>query len=115
VEVIEYATGLRSLALNRRAFEPDSVPDRGANAPRSPVVGKAILFARGALRFPDGPWPAAGDADVLPAFADVPDPGTPVAAGRPVLTLLCSALTAPECVAELRRRASDLDRRLFAE
>jgi predicted ATP-grasp superfamily ATP-dependent carboligase len=115
VEVIEYATGLKAIALHRRAFEPGSVPALGANAPVSPVVGKAILFARSPLRFPeDGPWRADG-ADDMPPFADVPDAGTLVAAGRPVLTLLCRAPTEQRCVAELLRRASDLDRRLFAE
>jgi predicted ATP-grasp superfamily ATP-dependent carboligase len=118
VEVIEYATGLRSLALHRQGFEPALADDRGTDAPHSSVVGKAILFARAALSFPrDGPWCAEthSPANSMPAFADIPDGGTPIAAGRPVLTLLCGAATEERCVAELRRRASDLDRMLFEE
>jgi predicted ATP-grasp superfamily ATP-dependent carboligase len=116
VEVIEYATGLQSIALHRRAFDP-TAPTPPAPA-EAAVVGKAIFFARGELRFPDdGPWRTAipAPADAMPAFADIPDPGTPVTAGRPILTLLCRAPTAGRCIAELRGRASDLDRNLFGE
>ncbi|HEX5272199.1 MAG TPA: ATP-grasp domain-containing protein [Gemmataceae bacterium] len=119
VEVLEYATGLRALALHRRAFDPAApMPPEPSGA--TGVVGKAVLFARAALRFPDeGPWRGAladpSGPEVMPAFADIPDAGTPIPAGRPVLTLLCPARTAEECVEELRRRASDLDRRLFGE
>ncbi len=118
VEVLEYATGQSALATHRHTFEPGAprVPGRAAAA----VVGKAILFARAALRFPeDGPWrvtlESPGGAEDMPTFADIPDPGTPIAAGRPVLTMLCHAATEAACVAELRRRASDLDRTLFGE
>jgi predicted ATP-grasp superfamily ATP-dependent carboligase len=117
VEVHEYATGLSALALHRRVFEA------GAAAPPAPgeaagVVGKAILFARAALRFPErGPWSAwvapSGGPVVLPAFADIPPAGTVIEAGRAILTLFGRARTADECLAELRQTAADLDRRLF--
>jgi predicted ATP-grasp superfamily ATP-dependent carboligase len=113
VEVLEYAAGLRALALHRHAFDTEApVP-----LPAEPagVVGKAILFAQAPLRFPDqGPWvDASGGADIMPAFADVPHAGDPIEAGRPILTLFARAGTMAECLDQLRRLAADLDRRLF--
>jgi predicted ATP-grasp superfamily ATP-dependent carboligase len=119
VEVIEFATGMQSIALHRRAFDP-AAPPPAAPAVGAAVVGKAIFFARAAALFPnDGPWHACirapGGADDMPAFADIPGPETPVAAGRPVLTLLCREPTPEGCFAELNRRASALDRELFGD
>ncbi len=118
VEVIEYATGLAALGLHRQAFETKLVPHWEADAPRAPVAGKAILFARQPLRFPEaGTWRSwttpFPSAEIMPAFADVPHPGAVIEAGRPILTLLRRALTVEACHEELRRLASDLDRWLF--
>jgi predicted ATP-grasp superfamily ATP-dependent carboligase len=117
VEVIEYATGLRALALHRLAFEA------AAPVPPSPVeaalvVGKAILFARAPLRFPaHGTWrswtSAIPSVAILPTFADVPLPGSLIEAGRPILTLFRRAETVADCVDRLRRLAATLDRWLF--
>jgi predicted ATP-grasp superfamily ATP-dependent carboligase len=116
VEVIEYATGLPALALHRQAFEP-AAPLPAADSPGG-VVAKAILFARAPLRFPDcGTWstwttPFPG-VEIMPTFADIPPPGAPVEAGKPILTLLRRAPTEEDGLDELRRLAADLDRRLF--
>jgi predicted ATP-grasp superfamily ATP-dependent carboligase len=111
VEVHEYATGLRALAMHRRVFDPEAPEPPGPHAPAG-VVGKAILFARAPLCFPDWPNPLPG-VDTLPSFADIPIPGTVIEAGRPVLTLFRRAATVDDCLSELRRQAADLDRRLF--
>jgi predicted ATP-grasp superfamily ATP-dependent carboligase len=116
VEVVEHCSGMAALAWHRRAFVRGLAADLGRAA--SGCAGKAVLFARADLTFPaDGPWLDAvrspGPVDELPAFADVPDPGTLIPAGRPVLTFFARAASADECVSALRTTAADLDRRLL--
>jgi predicted ATP-grasp superfamily ATP-dependent carboligase len=119
VEVLEYAAGVQALAWHRRAFDT-AAPEPGPAPPATGGgwLGKAILFARRALSFPeDGPWRAAVDLPAapweVPAFADVPAVGEPIGAGRPVLTFFARAATEAECLASLQRTAADLDSRLF--
>jgi predicted ATP-grasp superfamily ATP-dependent carboligase len=117
VEVVEHATSLRALAWHASAFDPGLPPPDEAGPPRG-YVGKAVLFARAALRFPaDGPWSATLASppapDELPPFADIPPAGEVIDAGRPVLTLFARAESADACEDALRRAAADLDRRLF--
>jgi predicted ATP-grasp superfamily ATP-dependent carboligase len=112
VEVLEYATGLRSLVQHRRAFEPAApfAPDRGAKA----TVGKAVYYAPQQVVVPSGgPW-----EDVLrrqslrvdaPSFADIPAAGQRIPAGRPVLTMFSTGATIPECELRLRQSASEMD------
>jgi predicted ATP-grasp superfamily ATP-dependent carboligase len=118
VEVIEYATRTPALALHRRVFEPQAAlppPRRVASA----VVGKAILFARRPFRFPaQGPWRSAvgtvrARLGGMPAFADIPHEGEPLAEGKPVLSFFAGASTVARCLGALRQTAADLDRRLF--
>jgi predicted ATP-grasp superfamily ATP-dependent carboligase len=122
VEVLEYATGVAALDQHLAAFYPASGgrerPNAGgADGPRSPCVGKAILFARDALIFPrDGPWSAAlqtpGCVHELPAFADLPHGGQRFHARQPVLTCFAGGDTPSDCLDRLRQIALDLDRRL---
>jgi predicted ATP-grasp superfamily ATP-dependent carboligase len=119
VEVLEHATGLTALALHARVFESASrlLPPMPEPSPAQ-FVGKAILFAREALTFPpDGPW-----VDVLrypssihevPTFADIPDPGERIEAGRPILTFFARAESEVACQSALQQIAEDLDRWLF--
>ncbi|MBY0523645.1 MAG: ATP-grasp domain-containing protein [Gemmataceae bacterium] len=120
VEVHEHVTGSPVLALHRAVF------DKSAPAPvlytggKHEAVGKAIFFARQSLVFPtDGPWMTTlrqpGDVWDLPAFADIPHAGTPIKAGRPVLTFFARAGSVAACMAALRATAADLDRSLFGE
>src|SRR5262249_11969286 len=117
VEVIEYATGLPALALHRQAFEPDA-PAPAPPPPPSGVIGKAILFARAPLRFPErGTWRSWAASfpgvEVMPTFADVPQPGAVIEAGKPILTLLSQARTVDDGLEALERLAAGLDRWLF--
>jgi predicted ATP-grasp superfamily ATP-dependent carboligase len=116
VEVVEYATGYSALRDYPRLFaaegdEPEAelVPDA------SDVVGKAILFAQRDVTFPtDGPWNRSPPEPLeLPSFADIPDPGARIQAGRPVLTFFARAPTMTACMIALRETAADLDRLLF--
>jgi predicted ATP-grasp superfamily ATP-dependent carboligase len=115
VEVLEYATGINFLSWHWRAFEegPEPAPPLASAA----LVGKAIYFAPAALTFPGvGPWNethVSRSAGAPPAFADIPEPAQPVAAGRPVLTFFVRAQTVAGCLEALRQTARDLDRCLI--
>lgn len=116
VEVLEYATGLRALALHRQVFEPNAPavpPPHAADG----MVGKAILFARAPQIVPeDGPWMASLSSlipvEEMPAVADIPPAGQRIEAGRPILTFFARAADEASCVAALRHTAADLDTRL---
>jgi predicted ATP-grasp superfamily ATP-dependent carboligase len=118
VEVLEYATGLRALALHRQVFEPEAPAVPLPHAVNG-VVGKAILFARTPLIVPDnGPWMASLSSPLsfeeMPPFADIPPAGQCIEAGRPILTFLVRAADEASCMAALQRTAADLDTRLHA-
>jgi predicted ATP-grasp superfamily ATP-dependent carboligase len=117
VEILEHATGIRTLTLHRQVFEPHVEP-RFTVPAVAPVVGKGILFARAQVTFPEmGPWndAACGRFDELPAFADIPRAGEIVPAGRPVLTLFSTGPNLSACETALRESAQRLDRLLFGE
>jgi predicted ATP-grasp superfamily ATP-dependent carboligase len=114
LEVLELALGLPLLACHRSIFDHGAPPPQGG--PAGPdFLGKAILFAPRALTFPaEGPWLASlhrpADLWESPAFADIPDPGTPISARRPVLTIFARASSLSACLQALRRKAGELDR-----
>jgi uncharacterized protein len=114
VEVIEHAT--RQGVWSDRGASARVEPTPGASGPH---IGKAVYFAHHAITFPDsGPWDAdlAGEFDPwrLPAFADIPEAGSRIEAGQPVLTVLVSGSSTRECRERLQSRAAELDQ-LFAE
>ena len=118
IEVLEHATGLSALALHRQVFD-STAPNRASPVASGAIAGKAILFARAPLRFPeDGTWRSwtttFPGVEIMPIFADIPQPGTLIDKGRPILTFFRRAATVDECVADLRCLAVDLDRWLFA-
>jgi predicted ATP-grasp superfamily ATP-dependent carboligase len=86
---------------------------------RERLTGKAIYYAPHAIRFPEGgPWDAdlAGDFDPwrLPGFADIPEAGSVIEAGSPVLTFFAAGSTPAEVRERLQSRAAELDS-LFRE
>jgi predicted ATP-grasp superfamily ATP-dependent carboligase len=116
VEVLEHVLGTAALAMHRACFEPRAVVPvaRGGKT----CVGKAVLYARAPLRFPnEGPWLQSLGANVpgwqMPDYADIPDGGERIEDGQPILTILASGSTPEDVLESLRRRVSDLDRRLF--
>ncbi|MCZ2342709.1 MAG: ATP-grasp domain-containing protein [Bacteroidales bacterium] len=109
VEVIELATG--QACLRGTAFPP---PNAGSPALGSRMIGKAIYYAPHRLVVPaSGPWEESlrhvTDVWRRPDFADIPHPGTRIAPGQPVLTLLAEAESAAACLAQLRARAAECD------
>jgi predicted ATP-grasp superfamily ATP-dependent carboligase len=118
VEVLEYATGLPALALHRRVFDPDAPQPDVPVWNGTDVVGKAILFARDNVTVSgDGPWSLALEHPAslreLPLFADIPQDGQQVRAGKPILTFFARAASMDACRERLQEIAADLDRWLF--
>ncbi|MSQ96576.1 MAG: ATP-grasp domain-containing protein [Gemmataceae bacterium] len=115
IEILERSFGVALLTCHRAIFEGRHSP--AFNPPTTPVIhGKAILYARRRLTFPDrGPWVDSLQGAALDSseYADIPDAGEVIEQGRPVLTLFASACTVTECMASLQEKAQALDRRLW--
>src|SRR5207247_8677638 len=90
VEVVERCLRRPLLPMHRAVFEETPVPELAIPA-GAPIWGKAILYARKALVFPDeGPWSPVLREDVSPEtaeYADLPHAGEIIERGWPVLTL----------------------------
>lgn len=113
VEVLEHATGVPALELQRQVFEGGRAKPQAAEN-RAGFVGKAILFAAKELTFPGvGPWQRRVDPHQLPEFADIPPGGQRIATNRPILTCFARAKTVANCLVRLQKTAADLDRTLF--
>ncbi len=117
MELVEFATGARALALHRRVFD-STVPLPPTQTKAGVCFGKAVLFATAPVIFPEvGPWSESirqlQPVSEFPAFADVPIPGGRIAEKSPVLSFFAQAKTIAECETELRRIAGDLDRWLY--
>jgi predicted ATP-grasp superfamily ATP-dependent carboligase len=119
VEVLEYGARVPAMALHRAVFDPQAPPaGPKRQAADGLVVGKAILFARAAVVFPDdGPWSATlrspGPIEEMPEFADIPHAGERIEARRPILTCFTRAGSEAACLEQLEGIAADLDRWLF--
>jgi len=122
IEVLEYATGIRTMAYHRAAFEPLAIvpgllgvrnrpPNelrcRTAGAAEYDCVGKAVVFAPRRLVVPSAAfWPIQTDPFTLPAYADVPHAGETIEEGWPILTVFACGSSNDECRLRLRERAT---------
>lgn len=108
VEIHELANGCAVLPEHRRVCESES-PKRGGPAfdgrgSLRKVVGKWIVYATRRLTVPDLPI-STFDVDhpfAVPEIADVPEPGTVVDPGEPVLTVFGEGEQQDRCMAALR-------------
>jgi predicted ATP-grasp superfamily ATP-dependent carboligase len=112
IEVLEYATGIRTLALQRHAFEGGTLPSFDRRE-RPVIVGKAILYTRADVCIPEQ-VPVAGSSETIPAFADLPYPGDSIEAGRPVLSLFATGQDIEDCLHALHDRAAGVEAWLYA-
>jgi predicted ATP-grasp superfamily ATP-dependent carboligase len=113
IEILEYGAGIQALAWHRAAFDPASAIPPGPT-PEKSVVGKAILFAKRQLDFPEeGPWTHSlghpKSIDEMPAFADIPSSGQTIEAGRPILTFFSRSGSVSGSLDNLKQIAWDLD------
>jgi predicted ATP-grasp superfamily ATP-dependent carboligase len=119
VEVLEHALALPVLSFHRSVFDPGAPqPQVGEVENLTFTVGKAILFARAPLTFPEeGPWlptlQQPSPVEALAAFADIPPAGQSIPKGRPILTLFARAPGFAACLAALQDTARDLDHWLY--
>jgi predicted ATP-grasp superfamily ATP-dependent carboligase len=137
VEIVELSQGISALSLHQAVFDQsrpagadvlvpvvrDAVTRQGTSVSPPIVLGKAVLYARAPLAFPDnGLWSATiqrrredpvGSAWEVLEFADIPHAGQPINAGRPILTFFARADTVSGCLDRLRQIAVDLDARLW--
>jgi predicted ATP-grasp superfamily ATP-dependent carboligase len=121
MELTERSTGVPHAAVHLAACGVAAAPPRRSDGAAAGTWGKAVLFAAHDTRIDPAVDAALGAAalrwsraDGWPALADLPPPGTRVAAGRPLLTLFARATDGVATARALRRRAAALDRLLRA-
>lgn len=108
VEVLELAFGWSLLARHARAFDHDQVTRCIEGPGPRGYVGKVVVYAEGAGHVPEAcdridvpadPWD-------VPTEADLPDSGTPLEPGDPVLTAFARGPTLAACARALHDRAA---------
>ena len=102
MELAERAYGLSVFGAHAAACAERVLPafDLRTATASAPVVGKAVVFARAAVRVGDTcAWLA--DDEVR----DVPRPGERIARGAPVCTVFATGVDGPACHAALVRKA----------
>jgi predicted ATP-grasp superfamily ATP-dependent carboligase len=100
VELAEQALGWPAFRAHHAACASGTLPGKDAVKPRPGALGKAILFARYAVRVGDtGDWPARG-------IRDVPRPGGTIPAGHPVCTVFAESPADEPCSRALGQAAA---------
>jgi predicted ATP-grasp superfamily ATP-dependent carboligase len=117
VEILEYALGIRALALHRSAFNHEGFISHDSVSGQR-LVGKAILFAKSALEFSEeGPWTNslthARSVEEMPDFADIPNVRQVIETSRPILTFFSQSESVHGCLDRLKQIARDLDHCLW--
>ncbi|MEX2316684.1 MAG: ATP-grasp domain-containing protein [Pirellulales bacterium] len=129
VEIIERATGTTSIAThatacrgtepwpwNRISMWKESYKTQFATT--QPVHGKAILFAKRPVVVAEcfAEW-ALGESlmDPWPRIADVSPANTPIAAGRPVITVFATGASVFDVEQQLRERVAEVEAKLYAD
>jgi predicted ATP-grasp superfamily ATP-dependent carboligase len=114
VDILEWSQGRSLLGLHCGLFQGAEAFTSPRPQPVAGAFGKAILRAPvdcvfnttfSSRRFQQ-------DGRRFPMLADIPNPGTPIAAGEPVLTVYARATTVGECRRRLKRRLEVWTRRL---
>jgi predicted ATP-grasp superfamily ATP-dependent carboligase len=134
VEIIERAGAWTSIVAHAMACGgmnlADSLNLQKENRPLQPAIhapqsaqphgvhGKAIVFAKRRVIISEGfaEW-ALGEslAEPWPMLADVSPAGTPIAPGRPVITVFAARESVDEVELQLRQRVAEVEAKLYAE
>lgn len=101
VEILERALGLALLAAPHKRVDITTLGNP------SRIVGKAIVYANSPLLFPGFRSTLRGGGS---RFADIPAPGTPIAAGEPVLTVFASGRSPADTHRRLDRLVARITR-----
>jgi predicted ATP-grasp superfamily ATP-dependent carboligase len=113
MELVDWARGISAVDLHVQACQlgqlPASLPSRS-----STIVGKAIAFADRPLTAGEELAALAGErhAGGWPVVADIPEPGTAIPAGGPIVTLLAEGDDEAQIIARLRERVAGVKRLL---
>lgn len=108
MELVERVAAVPLFALQAAlcaSGEPPPVFLAWARPPRGRVIGKAIVFARHDV--------VMGDTTSWledPSVRDVPHPGEPIAAGRPICTVFADGADSDACYTALVERADEIFR-----
>jgi predicted ATP-grasp superfamily ATP-dependent carboligase len=113
VEVVERVMGHNLLAKHLNAFY---IPVEQREAPEFPAAGKVVLYAKQPVvvsqRMSEQLLAAADNLE-RPRLSDIPTPGTRIACGEPILTVLAEGHDLTTVEANLRQRAADLEIQLY--
>jgi predicted ATP-grasp superfamily ATP-dependent carboligase len=115
VEVLEWSTGVPSIAMHLAACCHGVLPDE-PDWQQGMACGKAILHARRLGRMPEGlshDLARRSRGSSWPRFADIPAPGEPINPYAPVATVLARGADVATVERRLRRRVAALEGRLY--
>ncbi|MEX0978710.1 MAG: hypothetical protein WDZ48_07655 [Pirellulales bacterium] len=109
VEVLERAAAVSAVALHAAACELDRLP-ADVETPSGPMSGKAILFATSRLEISAAWTETALEArhDRRPSMADIPQAGSVIEAGWPLVTVFADAVDEKTALESLRQKAADV-------
>jgi predicted ATP-grasp superfamily ATP-dependent carboligase len=119
VEILEWSDpAISTLDLHAQAFGTVQSKTSCANHPAKQdskgLYGKAIYFAPERISFPNnGPWKVTTPVDPwrVPSYADIPEAGSVIDKGQPVLTFFASGENESQIERQLRSVAMELDQR----
>lgn len=106
VEILERSLGCRAVALHARACRGQ--PFSGSEKTVGNWCGKAIVYAKQDLVI-------RREFDAEAQIADIPDVGTRISQGRPVLTVLTEAPDESSLMAKLQSRIAEIERFLYSD
>ena len=106
VELLEWSQGRSLLGLHRAQSLNEPIPDVPRWPPLRGIVGKAILRAPGNCAFGSriSARRISRAGREFPTLADIPDSGTPIERGEPVLTVFARGTTVEQCRLRLQKR-----------
>jgi len=117
-EIVERFSGLNAIEKHAAACRGQALSELGGDTTRAKAraCGKAILYARHDLvvsrTFAE--WSLAeSNREPWPTLGDVSPAGTPIEAGRPILTVFAEGSEETEIESRLREKSRAIEDRLY--